>query len=337
MEYKDYYRVLGVPKTANAKEIRSAYRKLALAHHPDVNQQDPKAEERIKEINEAYEVLGDAEKRKKYDQLGSNWQAYEQWQRSGGQPGVEFDLSNLFFGGTAGRGRGRPRSGARVEDLNDVFGHSDFFRTFFGEAAAGGGPRPTGRTTTPPGEDVEHTIEITLEEAFHGTTRLLALTNADGSQRRLEVKLPAGVTDGRRINYAKQGAPSPYGGPSGDLIVKVAILPHERFTRSGDDLTTRLAVPLTTCLLGGEVEVATLAGPRLLRIPPETADGRRIRLKGQGMPHLRRTGEGAGADRGDLIVEVHALLPRNLTTRQRELIEELARLEESQHGTSAAD
>jgi curved DNA-binding protein len=333
VEYKDYYRILGVPKTASAKEIKSAFRRLAREYHPDVNKDKPDAEARFKEINEAYEVLGDPEKRKQYDRLGANWQAYEQWQRAGGQ-GMPFDFG-AFMGGASGGSR---RGGRMLseEELRDLFGNlgggmggtggfSDFFRTFFDLGGAAG---PTGartrRTAPAPraGSDIEHEVEITLEEAFTGTTRVMQLTSPDGSVRRLEIKLPPGVSEGKGIRYSGQGNPGVGGGPAGDLIIRVKIRPHERFVRNGDDLSLTLRVPLTTMVLGGEVEVPTLAGPRLLRIPPETADGRRIRLSGQGMPRLNRPGE-----RGDLYVEVHALLPRNLSRRQRELFEELARLE----------
>jgi DnaJ-class molecular chaperone len=215
-------------------------------------------------------------------------------------------------------------------------GFSSFFRTFFDLGNTGGpttGPRAR-RTQPPgpqPGADTEHVVEITLEEAFAGTSRLVQLTGPDGTTRRLEIKLPAGVSEGRGIRYAGQGGPGREGGPAGDLIVRVKIKPHERFTRDGDNLSLKLPVPLTTAVLGGEVEVPTLAGPRLLRIPPETSQGRRFRLAGQGMPRLDKLGE-----RGDLVAEVDVQLPRNLSRRQRELFEELARLERGGQ-SSAAD
>jgi DnaJ-class molecular chaperone len=344
VDYKDYYRVLGVPKTADAKAIKSAFRRLAREYHPDVNKDKPNAEARFKEINEAYEVLGDPEKRKKYDELGANWQAYEQWQRSGGQ-GVPFDFG-AFMGGSGGR-----RGGSRTlseEELRDLFGNlgggaaggaggfSDFFRTFFDFGGADAGPATgRGRRTAPTyrqaGADVEHEVEITLDEAFTGATRILQLSSPDGGARRLEITLPAGVGDGKRIRYAGQGGPGAGGGPAGDLIVRVKVRPHERFTRDGDDLSLKLTAPLTTMVLGGEIEAPTLAGTRLLRIPPETTDGRRFRLSGQGMPRFGRDGQ-----RGDLYVEVHAQLPHNLSRRQRELFEELARLEQAGE-SSAAD
>lgn len=337
MDYKDYYRILGVPKTASAKEIKSAFRRLAREYHPDVNKDKPNAEARFKEVNEAHEVLSDPEKRKKYDQLGANWQAYEQWQRAGGQ-GTPVDFGAYMGGGS---GAGRRRGGGQTlseEELRSLFGNlgggapgaggaggfSDFFRTFFD---FGAGPAPGGRTRRPSlaaraGDDVEHELEITLEEAFSGTTRIMQLTGPDGATRRLEIKLPPGVSEGRGIRYAGQGNPGAGGGPTGDLVIRPRIRPHERITRDGDDLSMKLSAPLTTLILGGDVDVPTLGGVRVLRIPAETADGRRIRLTGQGMPRLGRADE-----RGDLYIEVHAQLPRDLSRRQRELFEELARLD----------
>lgn len=340
MEYKDYYKTLGVAKTATAKEIKAAFRKLARQYHPDVNKDKPNAEARFKEVNEAYEVLGDSDKRQKYDQLGANWQAYEQWQRGGGQ-GAPFDFGGMGGGG-GGRGGGRPISEAELRDLfgnlggdgAGAGGFSDFFRTFFDLGASGPTTGRARRTPSVPpqaGADLEHELELSLDEAFAGTTRILQLVGADGTTRRLEIQLPAGVNDGKGIRYSGQGSPGYAGGPAGDLIVRVRIRPHDRFMRDGDDLSTKLAVPLTTLVLGGEVEVPTLAGRRLLRIPAETGDGRRFRLSGQGMPRLGRDGE-----RGDLYVEVHAQLPRNLSRRQQALFEELAQLERGDQ-SSAAD
>ncbi|MCC6629232.1 MAG: DnaJ domain-containing protein [Chloroflexi bacterium] len=340
MEYKDYYKTLGVAKTATAKEIKGAFRKLARQYHPDVNKDKPNAEARFKEVNEAYEVLGDSDKRQKYDQLGANWQAYEQWQRAGGQ-GAPFDFGGVSGGG-GGRGGGRPISEAELRDLfgnlggdgAGAGGFSDFFRTFFDLGASGPTASRARRTPSVPpqaGADLEHELELSLDEAFAGTTRILQLVGADGTARRLEIQLPAGVNDGKGIRYSGQGSPGYAGGPAGDLIVRVRIRPHDRFMRDGDDLSTKLAVPLTTLVLGGEVEVPTLAGRRLLRIPAETGDGRRFRLSGQGMPRLGRDGE-----RGDLYVEVHAQLPRNLSRRQQALFEELAQLERGDQ-SSAAD
>jgi curved DNA-binding protein len=339
VEYKDYYRVLGVPKTASAKEIKSAFRRLARQYHPDVNKSDPSAEARFKEVNEAYEVLGDEEKRRKYDQLGANWQQYEQWQRAGGA-GASFDFSQ-FMGGTGGPGGYSRSRRISEEELNEIFGgmggagaggFSDFFRTFFGGGMGEPTTSRTRRASPRPqaGQDVEHEVEISLEEAFSGSTRLIQLRNPDGTSRRIEIKLQPGLADGQRVRYPGQGTPGLGGAPAGDLVIRVKVAPHPRFKRDGDNLSVMVSAPLTTAMLGGEIEVPTLAGPRLLRIPPETADGRRFRLSGQGMPRL-----GRGGERGDLYAEVHVTLPRNLTPRQRELFEELARLEKESQSTAA--
>ena len=333
MEYKDYYKILGVPKTATEKEIKNAFRRLARQCHPDVNKNDPNAETRFKEVNEAYEVLGDTEKRQKYDQLGSNWQAYEQWQRAGGGgQGAPFDFTTIF--GFGNRPGGGPQTRSRTfseDELSSMFGggggYSDFFRTFFG--AGPGAADATGtraRRASPrvqAGQDIEQEVEISLREAFQGTKRVLTLRNPDGTSRRLEVTIRPGIPDGMRVRLAGQGQPGIGGAPAGSLYVKVKITPDPTFTRDGHDLTIKLPVPLTTAMLGGEARVPTMAGDRLLRVPPETPNGRRIRLGGQGMPHFNNPRE-----RGDLYAEVVVQLPRNLTPRQRELFEELARLEQ---------
>lgn len=304
--FKDYYATLGVPRTASEKEIHSAFRKLARKYHPDVNQGDASAEERFKEINEAHEVLGDPEKRKKYDELGPRWQEYEQWERAG-KPGP-----NPF----QPRGGGQPFEYRTVspDELEDLFGDSapfsDFFETFFGGSAARGGRSQTfrsrGRPRTPAirGEDVEGETEISLEEAFTGTARTVELAAADGRVRRVEIKIPAGIHDGARVRAAGQGAGGHGGGGSGDLYVRVRILPNARFTRDGATLHTKVPVPLPVAIAGGTVPVHTLRGSSVsLTIPADTQNGAKLRLRGLGMPHVR--GDGAG----DLIAEVDVRLP----------------------------
>ncbi len=312
MEYKDYYKILGVDRNASQQEIKKAYRRLARKYHPDVND-SPDAEERFKEINEAYEVLSDPEKRRKYDQLGANWQ---QWQRMGGDPG-SFDWSQ-WFSGWPGR--------IRVEygDLGDFFergglgGFSDFFEAIFG----GMGARPhtswerMWESRPYRGEDIEQTVQITLEEAFHGTTRIL---RKDG--KRLEVKIPPGVKTGSKIRLAGQGGPGFRGGPPGDLYLKIQILPHAVFEREGDDLYCELPVDLYTAVLGGEVRVSTLDGDVMLKIPPETQSGRVFRLRGKGMPNLQNPRR-----RGDLYAKVMVMVPRNLTEEEKELFRRLAKM-----------
>jgi curved DNA-binding protein len=310
MEYKDYYRILGVNKGASADEIKRAYRKLARKHHPDVNPNDAEAEARFKEINEAYEVLRDPEKRSKYDRLGANWQRYQQ---SGGEPGG-FDWSQWFAGG------GAPGGGQRVYteygDLDDFFGQSgfsEFFQSIFGarEArSAGFGQQPRSAR----GRDLEHTVEVSLEEAYHGTTRILQV-----GDRRLEVKIPPGVTTGSRVRVAGKGEPGQSGGRAGDIYLNIQVQPHPRYERQGDDLHMTLPVDLYTMILGGEVVVSTLKGRVSLRIPAGTRTGQSFRLRGQGMPKLRQPDQF-----GDLYVEVQPVLPTSLSEREKELFGELA-------------
>jgi curved DNA-binding protein len=321
MEFKDYYATLGVSKTATDKELKQAYRKLARKFHPDVNPGDKAAETRFKEINEAYEVLGDGEKRRKYDELGANWRQYEQAGAGPGGPGF---------------GPGWPPQGGTYrtvspEEMEDMFGgespFSDFFTTFFGtgprdgkRGARGGGAR--GRVR--PGADLEHPIQLTLEEAFHGTTRRLSLKQA-GHTRTIDVRIPAGVKDGARVRVAGEGEAGTGGGAAGDLYLRVELQPHERFERRGNDLHATALVPVTTAVLGGEARIDTLDGRSLpFRIPPTTQNGQIMRLKGHGMP-----ARGGGDERGDLYVKVNVQTPKSLTPEQREHYEALARLEAS--------
>jgi DnaJ-class molecular chaperone len=303
--FKDYYATLGVPRTATDKEIRSAFRKLARKHHPDVNPGDKAAEQRFKEINEANEVLSDPEKRRKYDELGPRWQEYEAWERAG-KPGP-----NPFSGSG-------PRYEYRTvnpEELEELFGDSspfsDFFTEFFGPGSRGFGGgssafqrgRGARRTAVRPGEDIEGEAEISLEEAFHGTTRTVELSGAGGT-RRVEVRIPTGIRDGARVRAGGQGGLGQGGAAAGDLYVKVRIRPDSRFTRHGDNLTTRIAVPLATTLAGGSVPVSTLRGSTVhLTIPPGTQNRAKLRLRGLGMPHLNGSGV------GDLVAEVDVRLP----------------------------
>ena len=319
MEYLDYYKVLGVDKSATEAQIKKAYRKLARESHPDMNPGDKKAEDRFKRINEAYEVLSDQDKRRKYDQLGAS---YQQYQHTGGDP-RGFDWSQ--WANSMGGGRRVEYSG----DLGDLFGSgdfSDFFQSIFGGMDMGQGASPrSGRRARSSvyespgalrGQDMDQEVEITLEEAFQGTTRVLQKGN-----QRLDVKIPAGARTGTRVRLAGQGSSGPGSGPAGDLYLVVKVLPHETFEREGDDLRCELPVDLYTAILGGEAVVRTLDGEVKLKIPPETQAGRVIRLAGQGMPKLREP-----ASRGDLRVKVRVMIPQRLTARERELFQELARL-----------
>ena len=301
MEYKDYYKILGVDRNASEKEIKRAYRQLARKFHPDVNPGDRRAEERFKEINEAYEVLSDPEKRRKYDELGAY---YQQWQRQGGRPG-DFDWSQWYSapGGT--------RVHIEYGDLSDLFGggFSDFFQSIFG----GMGPR----TATARGQDLEQPIDVTLEEAFAGTTRLLRT----GDGRTLEVKIPAGVRTGSRVRIAGEGGPGRGGAGRGDLYLVINVLPHPRFKLEGDDLRVEVPVDVYTAVLGGEVPVPTLKGQVMLKIPPETQGGQVFRLRGQGMPKL-----GNPQARGDLFAEIRIQVPQRLSEKEKDLFRQLAQL-----------
>ncbi len=337
MDYKDYYKIMGVDKKATAKEIKAAYRKLARQHHPDVNPGNKQAEARFKEINEAYEVLGDDEKRKKYDELGSHWKEYEQWQKAGGAAGGQpFDWSRYGFAGGGQPGGGVHYQTMTEEDLQNLFGgggespFSSFFYTFFGGDQPGAGPGAGGRFRTGGrsrrGQDFEEAIEITLEEAYSGTTRMFQMEDRSGNSRRIEAKIPAGVQEGSKVRLAGQGGPGMGGGPAGDLYLVVHILPHQVFERKGDDLHSRLRVPLTTAVLGGEVTVPNLNGRVVLKIPAETQNGRVFRLKGKGMPRLVEPRLNVPEQHGDLFAEVSVVLPDKLTDKERKLFEELDRL-----------
>ena len=310
VEYKDYYKTLGVPKTATAPEIKAAYRKLARQYHPDVNTK-PGAEKRFKEVNEANEVLSDPEKRKRYDLVGPDFARYAgngggqqpggfQWVYTG-QPG------GAGFGGDAGR-------------------FSEFFRTLFGDEGGMTGTftsedllgraRGRSRSRAVPGTDIEHELEIPLVDAYKGGEQQLEISEPGNRSRLLSVKIPTGVRDGQRIRLAGQGRPGANGGPKGDLYLRVRVRPHPLYQRDGDDLRMELPVALHEAMLGGEVTVPTLKGRVSLRIPPETQNGRTIRLAGQGMP---RPNSGSG----DLFVTVKVVLPTKLTEEDKKSIRQL--------------
>jgi curved DNA-binding protein len=308
MEYKDYYRILGVEKVASEKDVKQAYRRLARKYHPDVNPNNKAAQEKFKEINEAYGVLSDLDKRRKYDELGANWQAYEQYQRAGGQGPFQWG------------GGGAQYRTVTPEEFENIFGglggdrgdFSDFFRTFFGGGFETVRAQPRARR----GQDIEQPVEISLEEAYRGATRSL---HKDG--RRLEIKIPAGVKTGSKIRYAGEGTPGTRGASAGDLYLRVQIAPHPTFEREGDDLRCEIPVDLYTAILGGEVNVPTLKGQLALKIPAETQAGRTFRLVGQGMPRLNEPNAF-----GDLYAKVRVTLPERLTAAERELFEKLAQM-----------
>jgi curved DNA-binding protein len=320
MEYKDYYKTLGVAKDAKPEEIKKIYRKLARQYHPDLNPGNKASEEKFKEINEAYEVLSDPAKRQKYDQFGSQWQQYT---GSGGRP-QDFDWTQWT---TRPGGQTYTRT-VTQEDLEQMFGgsfsggglggFSDFFEALFGNLGrqAGGASQPRGARPAR-GQDAEQAVQISLQDALRGTT--LSLEWEGG--RRIEAKIPPGVKTGSRIRLSGQGASGRAGGPAGDLYLKVEVLPHPSFTREGDDLKTTASVDLYTALLGGTIQVPAMENSVELTIPPETANGKVFRLRGLGMPNLKNPQE-----RGNLYVAVQVILPHNLSQQERELFQKLRQL-----------
>jgi curved DNA-binding protein len=339
MEFKDYYSTLGVPKSASEKEIKQAFRKLARKHHPDVNPGDKAAETKFKNINEAYEVLGDPAKRKKYDELGANWRAYEQAEASGAGAGPFAGQWNANFGGGGG---GRSGAGFRTmtpEEMEEMFGDqnpfSDFFTTFFGggmgegTTARRGGAR-AGRARHR-GRDVEHEIELTLEDAHRGVTRRLSLQH-DGHARTVDVRIPPGVGDGSRVRVSGEGEQGAGGGTSGDLYLRVRLAPHPLFERKGRDLYVKVPVFVTTAVLGGEAEVPTISGKTVrLRIPPLTQSGQVFRLKSYGMPAVGKPDE-----TGDAYARVDVQLPTELSAEDRAHWEALAKSHAAGKKNSAA-
>jgi curved DNA-binding protein len=314
VQFRDYYETLGVSKTATEDEIRSAFRKLARKYHPDVAKDKKAAEEKFKEINEAYEVLSDPEKRKKYDQLGADWDrpggfqpppqwgqqqpggGFQQYEWGGDNGGVQFE-----FGGT---------------------GFSDFFETFFGggrgrSAFGGFGGR---QATAERGADVEADIMVTLEEALHGSTRTVSLRRAGSNKvENYQVKIPRGVHEGQRIRLAGQGEAGTRGGKSGDLFLRVRLAKHPDFSVEGSDLIHEEKIAPWQAVLGTELTVPTLEGSVRLKVPPGTQGGQRFRLRERGLPS-------AAGKRGNLYVDFQINVPKKITEPEREIWRELAKL-----------
>ena len=288
MAGKDYYKILGVDRNASEREIKQAYRRLARQYHPDVNPGDKSAEDKFKQINEAYEVLSDKDNRQKYDKYGDQWQHAEQFEKARQQQAPGWDFS---------------QGGRRV-----YYSEGDFGSLF--DDLLGGFRFDRGRAQPGRARSQEHPVEVTLEEAYRGTARTLSF--ADG--KRLEVKVPAGVRTGSRVRLAGKGT------RGGDLYLIVTVKPHPTFERRGDDLYAGVSVPLVKAVLGGEVQVPTLKGKVALKIPSETQNGRTFRLAGQGMPRLGKS------SRGDLMARVRVVLPDKLSAEERELFKKLGEL-----------
>jgi DnaJ-class molecular chaperone len=351
IQFKDYYSVLGVDRGADEKAIKAAFRERARKLHPDVNQDDPNAEERFKELNEAYDVLSDKDKRQRYDTFGADWERYQQADPGTGSPfstgraaPPDGDFEAWFTGDASdGNFEYHERSGR----------FSDFFDLLFGGQQSGSG-RTSGRSNVRArprrGEDLEMIVSVSLREAYHGTARQVAINaqetcatcggtglargiecpTCDGTgvvtkTKRLEVRIPAGVHTGSRVRVAGQGGPGVNGGPSGDAYLAITVAPDSRFTVKGSNISTQARVPLYTAVLGGEVEVETIDGRVALNIPAGTQNGRTFRLRGKGMPKL---GSGTNAH-GDLLVHTEIILPDNLSDRERELFTELKNLRQS--------
>jgi molecular chaperone DnaJ len=327
---KDYYSVLGVGRGASEKEIRSAYRKLARKYHPDVNPGDKAAEARFKEINQANEVLSDAEKRRKYDKYGDQWEYADQIEEAQRQRGARYAA-----GGNGGYQH------FEVNDLGDLSDLGDLGSVFGNLFRRGGGGTRTARATRR-GADLQQPVEVTLEEAYHGTARTIEMVvqepcpTCGGSgeiagavchtcqgagivqrPRRIEVKIPAGVATGSKVRIAGEGEPGLGGGKKGDLMLLVTVRKHARFERRGDDLYEDIDVPLTDAVLGGEAEVPTMTARVMLKVPPLTQNGKSFKLGGLGMPRLGKDGK------GDLYARVRVRLPESLDDKQRELFEQL--------------
>jgi len=304
VDYKDYYKVLGVDKKAAADDIKKAYRKLARKYHPDANPNNPQAEEKFKEIGEAYEVLKDPQKRQRYDQLGSNWKQYANtgWPGGGGQS-YTYDFGDgkgFNFGNMGG-------------------GFSDFFEMFFGSGAdqrfSGFNFGGSGARQAQKGQDMQSSMSVTLKEAYTGTTRSIRLQKGQKT-RTVNVKIPAGIKDGGKIRLAGEGGASPMGGASGDLYITINVVGHALFTRKGCDLHIEVPVTIKEAYMGARIDVPTFDGKVTTKLPAKTQAGRTLRLKGKGMPELK------GKGRGDLYVKIKIVFPEKLSRQKQKQFEE---------------
>jgi curved DNA-binding protein len=300
VKFKDYYEILGVDRNATDKEIKLAFKKLAKKYHPDLHTGEDKkvAEEKFKEMNEAYEVLSDREKREKYDRLGANWKAGMDFTPPPGYGDVHFEYTNLG-------------------DFEKFGGFSDFFETLFGGRRTGYGRTGTERSWARKGEDVEAFIDLTLEEAYHGGRRSISIGTTNTKQ--LGVTIPAGVRDGTKIRLSGQGSPGINGGPPGDLYLKVRMLPDHIFQVSGDDLIVEVPLMPWEVIMGADIDVPTLDRPVKMKVPPGSQSGKKFRLKGKGLP---KKGEG----KGDMYVKLKVVVPANVNEKEKSLFKELSEI-----------
>jgi curved DNA-binding protein len=311
MDFKDYYKILGVDKSATKEDIKKAFRKLAKKYHPDKNPGDKVSEEKFKELSEANEVLSDPEKRKKYDQLGANWKNYENANPAGNDYFRNYQRHQQS-GGQYQQGGGEQFSGNFDELFGKSGGFSDFFESFFG-----GSTGTTTRTRTHKGKDYEASLNISLEEAYHGAEKEFTLNG-----KKIKFKITPGIEHGKRLRLKHQGAEGVSGGEKGDLYITIGINPHPLYDRKGNDLYYNLNIDLYTALLGGKHPIKTIDGKTInINIPPETENGTSMRIKEMGM-----RSETSGNPRGDLYVKISVKLPKNLGKEEIELFNKLQSL-----------
>jgi len=339
MEYKDYYKILGVQKKVNDATIKKAFRKLARKYHPDFNKGNPTAESKFKEVNEAYQVLSDPEKRRKYDQLGSNWNKYK-----------DFSTHQGPFNYTTFRSGAQPGGGFQDFSKGKSSGFSDFFKTFFGGFDLFGGaedafssrhtPRPGARRRT---SDMNAEIEISIVEAMKGAHKQLTINRetlcpqCHGKRmisgapcqtcygkgvliqpENIDVKIPAGMQNGSKLRLRGKGGSPPGSAMRGDLYLKVKIRNDTRFRLEGRNIYCEIPITIYEAVLGAEIEIPTVTGKVKMRIPAETENGKTFRLKGKGLPSLGKR------DAGDQIAKIKIVLPKNLSAREKKLFHELA-------------